>query len=85
MSICVSLSYIWIIYLTIDDALLIENSEEIGRSKYNSMIGLAHHERVDEALYDDFETAKAREVSAWILDSLIYSSSFMNRTWSVPH
>ncbi|XP_051118431.1 DNA topoisomerase 6 subunit B isoform X2 [Andrographis paniculata] len=25
------------------------------------MIGLAHHERVDEALYDDFETAKARE------------------------
>lgn len=26
------------------------------------MIGLAHHERVDEALYDDFETEKAREV-----------------------
>lgn len=41
---------------------MIENSEEIGRSKFNSMIGLAHHERVDEALYDDFETAKAREV-----------------------
>lgn len=26
------------------------------------MIGLGHHERVDEALYDDFETDKAREV-----------------------
>ncbi|KAL3828153.1 hypothetical protein ACJIZ3_016955 [Penstemon smallii] len=35
--------------------------EEIGRSKYNSMIGLGEHERVDAALYDDFETDKARE------------------------
>ncbi|KAL6505332.1 DNA topoisomerase 6 subunit B [Orobanche gracilis] len=31
--------------------------EEIGKSKFNSMIGLADHEE----LYDDFETAKARE------------------------
>nr|GMD13073.1 DNA topoisomerase 6 subunit B isoform X2 [Ipomoea batatas]GMD20649.1 DNA topoisomerase 6 subunit B isoform X2 [Ipomoea batatas] len=36
-------------------------SEEIGRMKFNSLIGLAERERVDEALYDDFETAKARE------------------------
>lgn len=64
--------------------MLIENSEEIGRSKYNSMIGLAHHERVDEALYDDFETAKAREVSALFLNSFIYSFSFVNITWLVP-
>ncbi|KAM7497260.1 hypothetical protein LguiA_021674 [Lonicera macranthoides] len=35
--------------------------EEIGRSKFNSMIGLVDRERVDEALYDDFETVKARE------------------------
>ncbi|XP_059429469.1 DNA topoisomerase 6 subunit B isoform X2 [Corylus avellana] len=35
--------------------------EEIGKSKYNSMIGLVDRERVDEALYDDYETAKARE------------------------
>ncbi|XP_015161050.1 DNA topoisomerase 6 subunit B-like isoform X2 [Solanum tuberosum] len=35
--------------------------EEIGRCKFNSMIGLADHERRDEALYDDFETSKARE------------------------
>ncbi|XP_015161048.1 DNA topoisomerase 6 subunit B-like isoform X1 [Solanum tuberosum] len=35
--------------------------EEIGRSKFNPMIGLGDHERRDEALYDDFETAKARE------------------------
>lgn len=28
------------------------------------MIGLVDRERVDEELYDDYETAKAREVSA---------------------
>lgn len=26
------------------------------------MIGLSDHERIDAELYDDFETAKAREV-----------------------
>ncbi|KAH0665211.1 hypothetical protein KY290_027482 [Solanum tuberosum] len=35
--------------------------EEIGRSKFNPMIGLGDHERRDEALYIGFETAKARE------------------------
>ncbi|KAL5708008.1 DNA topoisomerase (ATP-hydrolyzing) [Ranunculus cassubicifolius] len=35
--------------------------EEIGKVKFNSMIGLVDRERVDEALYDDFESAKARE------------------------
>ncbi|KAK3042302.1 hypothetical protein RJ639_001897 [Escallonia herrerae] len=35
--------------------------KEIGKSKFNSMIGLIDRERIDEALYDDFETAKARE------------------------
>ncbi|CAL5357958.1 unnamed protein product [Camellia sinensis] len=35
--------------------------EEIVRSKFNSMIGLVDRERIDEELYDDFETAKARE------------------------
>ncbi|KAL6341262.1 hypothetical protein AAG906_032380 [Vitis piasezkii] len=35
--------------------------EEIGKSKFNSMIGLVDRERIDEELYDDFETAKARE------------------------
>ncbi|KAK2985671.1 hypothetical protein RJ640_026355 [Escallonia rubra] len=35
--------------------------EEIGKSKFNSMIGLIDRERIDEALYDDFETVKARE------------------------
>ncbi|XP_052187811.1 DNA topoisomerase 6 subunit B [Diospyros lotus] len=35
--------------------------EEIGRSKFNAMIGLVDYERVDEELYDDFETTKARE------------------------
>lgn len=49
------------------------SSEEIGRSKFNSMIGLAHHERVDEALYDDFETAKAREVRLFICSAFVES------------
>ncbi|CAL5200102.1 unnamed protein product [Lathyrus oleraceus] len=35
--------------------------EEIIRSKFNSMIGLVDRERIDAALYDDFETVKARE------------------------
>ncbi|KAL5564291.1 hypothetical protein UlMin_027455 [Ulmus minor] len=35
--------------------------EEIGKSKFNSMIGLVDRERVDAALYDDYESAKARE------------------------
>ncbi|KAL6591876.1 hypothetical protein ACP70R_049739 [Stipagrostis hirtigluma subsp. patula] len=35
--------------------------EEITRSKFNTMIGLVDRERVDEALYDDFESDKARE------------------------
>lgn len=38
------------------------DSEEITKSKFNTMIGLVDRERVDEELYDDFETAKAREV-----------------------
>lgn len=35
--------------------------EEITKSKFNTMIGLVDRERVDEELYDDFESAKARE------------------------
>lgn len=35
--------------------------EEITKSKFNTMIGLVDRERVDAELYDDFETAKARE------------------------
>ncbi|TVU11126.1 hypothetical protein EJB05_44692 [Eragrostis curvula] len=35
--------------------------EEITKSKFNTMIGLVDRERVDEALYDDFESDKARE------------------------
>lgn len=37
-------------------------SEEIKKSKFNSMIGLVDRERVDAELYDDYETVKAREV-----------------------
>lgn len=35
--------------------------EDIEKSKFNSMIGLVDRDRVDEELYDDHETAKARE------------------------
>lgn len=37
-------------------------SEDIRKSKFNSMIGLVDRERVDEELYDDYESSKAREV-----------------------
>lgn len=36
--------------------------EEITKTKFNTMIGLVDRQRVDEALYDDFESEKAREV-----------------------
>ncbi|KAF5748777.1 DNA topoisomerase 6 subunit B isoform X1 [Tripterygium wilfordii] len=35
--------------------------EDIRKSKFNSMIGLVDRERVDEELYDDYESSKARE------------------------
>ncbi|XP_054812102.1 DNA topoisomerase 6 subunit B isoform X1 [Prosopis cineraria] len=35
--------------------------EEIGKSKFNSLIGLVDRERIDAELYDDYETDKARE------------------------
>ncbi|KAL5201859.1 hypothetical protein ABZP36_036213 [Zizania latifolia] len=35
--------------------------EEITKNKFNTMIGLVDRERVDEELYDDFESTKARE------------------------
>lgn len=35
------------------------------------MIGLADRERVDEELYDDFETTKAREVCTLVILFLI--------------
>uniref|UniRef100_A0A0D3H4K2 DNA topoisomerase 6 subunit B n=1 Tax=Oryza barthii TaxID=65489 RepID=A0A0D3H4K2_9ORYZ len=35
--------------------------EEITKSKFNTMIGLVDRARIDEELYDDFESAKARE------------------------
>jgi len=34
------------------------------------MIGLVDRERVDQALYDDYETAKAREVCKLFRDPL---------------
>lgn len=48
-------------------------SEDIRKSKFNSMIGLVDRERVDEELYDDYESSKAREVHmppVWILSML---------------
>lgn len=57
-------------------------SEEIGKSKFNSMIGLVDRERVDAELYDDFETQKAREVCILLLQfslCLISLTQFLKR------
>ncbi|KAK4254876.1 hypothetical protein QN277_007953 [Acacia crassicarpa] len=35
--------------------------EEMGKSKFNSLIGLVDRERIDAELYDDYETDKARQ------------------------
>ncbi|WMV37526.1 hypothetical protein MTR67_030911 [Solanum verrucosum] len=59
----------WIMYRnaldsaeSISELLVVEITiEEIGRSKFNPMIGPGDHERRDKALYDDFETTKACE------------------------
>ncbi|WMV37571.1 hypothetical protein MTR67_030956, partial [Solanum verrucosum] len=48
----------------LDSADIIEITiEEIVRNKFNSMIGLADHECRDEALYEDFATAKSKNVA----------------------
>lgn len=47
-------------------------SEEIGKSKFNSMIGLADHQRIDQELYDDYESAKAREVYSPVIMKYCY-------------
>ena len=39
------------------------DSEEISKSKFNTLIGLIDRERIDAELYDDYETEKARDVS----------------------
>jgi len=54
--------------------------EEIMKSKFNTMIGLVDRERVDEALYDDFESEKAREV---MLAPLIVLVSTLCVHWEV--
>lgn len=49
-------------------------SEDIEKSKFNSMIGLVDRDRVDQELYDDHETEKAREVCIlmiWLLSFVI--------------
>ena len=67
--------FTWYQILIAFHCLTIDCSEEIGRSKFNSMIGLVDRERVDEALYDDFETVKAREVCMLVMLILKFYSS----------
>lgn len=60
-----NLKFCWPVFLLSLDSLTVLfsfESEEIGKSKFNSMIGLIDRERVDTKLYDDYETDKAREV-----------------------
>lgn len=61
-------------------------SEEIGKSKFNSMIGLIDRERVDTQLYDDYETDKAREVppnSLFIISLCLVKPAFVSLFWIV--
>ncbi|KAK7310402.1 hypothetical protein RJT34_07895 [Clitoria ternatea] len=48
---------------SISELLVVEITiKRIGKSIFNSMIGLVDREHVDAALYDGFETKKAREL-----------------------
>jgi hypothetical protein len=48
------------------------DSEEISKSRFNTLIGLIDRERIDAELYDDYETEKARDVSGLYLRSEIW-------------
>ena len=37
-------------------------SEEISKRALNAVRGVEHHERIDEALYQDYESEEARKV-----------------------
>ncbi|KAK7243413.1 hypothetical protein RIF29_38208 [Crotalaria pallida] len=66
-----------LMYESISELPVVEITiEEIKKSKFNSMIGLVDHERVDAALYDDYETEKAREVR---YDSVVIGLHFTTR------
>lgn len=59
--------------------------EEITKSKFNTMIGLVDRERVDEALYDDFESEKAREVILTTLSISLSIVGALRRGWASPN
>ena len=40
------------------------NREEISQRRMNSIRGIDNHERLDEELYQDFETDEARKVQS---------------------
>lgn len=44
------------------------------------MIGLVDRERVDEELYDDYETAKAREVCMLVFGLFLFSPKFVENS-----
>ena len=40
-------------------------SEEISHKRLNKVRGIVNHERVDEELYQDFETGDAKKAGPW--------------------
>jgi hypothetical protein len=39
-----------------------DHREEVSKARLNKIRGVEHHERVDEALYHDYETEEQRRV-----------------------
>jgi hypothetical protein len=61
-----------------DDRSLVHAREEISQKRMNSIRGIANLERVDESLYQDFETEDIRKVCMSFL-LLIYAMSADNQ------
>jgi hypothetical protein len=56
--------------------------EEISKAKLNQIRGLDQHDRIDEALYHDYETEEAKKVThAWLPKSCCAASSILLGTW----
>lgn len=41
-------------------------SEEISQTRLNKMRGVTSHDRIDEELYQDYETEEAKQVRSWL-------------------
>ena len=59
-------------------------SEEISHKRLNKVRGIVNHERVDEELYQDFETGDAKKAGAWAVSGASQDSSCRSGDRTLP-